>query len=46
MFPKLEPQQIERLRRFGTVRHYDAGEGLFVTGEIPPGMAVLMQGRV
>ena len=46
MFPKLEPQQIERFRRFGTVRRYAAGEGLFVTGEIPPGMAVLIKGRV
>jgi len=28
------PEEIDRLRRFGTVRHYRAGEALFVTGEI------------
>ena len=26
MFPKLSPEEIERLRRFGTVRHYAPGE--------------------
>jgi len=33
MFPKLEPREIDRLRRFGDVRRYSAGEALFVTGE-------------
>jgi thioredoxin reductase (NADPH) len=46
MFPKLEPHEIDRLRRFGTVRRYAAGEAIFVTGEIAPGMAVLMKGSV
>ena len=26
MFPKLEPREIDRLRRFGDVRRYSAGE--------------------
>src|SRR6195256_5125916 len=46
MFPKLKPQEIDRLRRFGKVRRYTAGEALFVTGEIPPGMFVLIKGSV
>src|ERR1700688_4313989 len=46
MFPKLIPQEIDRLRRFGEVRHYAAGEALFVTGEIAPGMYVLIKGSV
>jgi thioredoxin reductase (NADPH) len=46
MFPKLEPREIDRLRRFGEVRRYAAGEALFVTGEIAPGMFVLMKGSV
>ena len=46
MFPKLEPREIDRLRRFGDVRRYSAGEALFVTGEIAPGMAVLIKGSV
>jgi thioredoxin reductase (NADPH) len=46
MFPKLTPQEIDRLRRFGEVRHYAAGDALFVTGKVPPGMYVLISGSV
>src|SRR6195256_5413095 len=46
MFPKLEPRESDRLRRFGTVRRYAPGEALFVTGEIAPGMSVLIKGSV
>lgn len=46
MFPKLEPREIDRLRRFGRVRRYAPGEALFVTGEIAPGMSVLIKGSV
>src|SRR5258708_17355061 len=44
MFPKLEPREIDRLRRCGKVRRYAAGEVWFVTGEIAPGMFVLIKG--
>src|SRR5262245_49240927 len=46
MFPKLEPPEIGRLRRFGSVRRYAAGEAIFVTGKVAPGMAVLIKGSV
>jgi thioredoxin reductase (NADPH) len=46
MFPRLEPREIDRLRRFGEVRRYAAGEALFVTGERAPGMAVVIKGSV
>src|SRR3982075_4153011 len=46
MFPKLTPHEIDRLRRFGKVRRYAAGEALFVTGDIAPGMFVLIKGSV
>jgi thioredoxin reductase (NADPH) len=46
MFPKLAQREIDRLRRFGDVRHYARGEALFVTGDIPPGMYVLVKGSV
>jgi thioredoxin reductase (NADPH) len=46
MFPKLTPQEIDRLRRFGEIRHYSAGEALFVTGDVAPGMYVLIKGSV
>jgi thioredoxin reductase (NADPH) len=35
-FPKLMPHEIDRLRRFGKVRHYAAGAALFVTETSPP----------
>jgi thioredoxin reductase (NADPH) len=46
MFPRLAPHEIDRLRRFGKVRHYAAGEALFVTGDIAPGMSLLIKGSV
>src|SRR6201747_1796751 len=46
MFPKLTPNEIDRLHRFGEVRHYPPGEALFVTGSVAPGMCVLIKGSV
>ncbi len=46
MFPKLTPNEIGRLHRFGEVRHYAPGEALFVTGTVAPGMYVLIKGSV
>jgi thioredoxin reductase (NADPH) len=46
MFPKLTPNEIDRLRRFGEVRHYAPSEALFVTGRVAPGMYVLIKGSV
>src|SRR2546428_11902093 len=44
MFPTLEPAEVERLRRFGERRAYRAGERLVATGEISPGMFVVLTG--
>src|SRR3989441_7830609 len=46
MFPTLEPAEVERLRRFGERRAYRAGERLVATGEISPGMFVVLIGEV
>jgi thioredoxin reductase (NADPH) len=46
MFPKLRPEEVDRLRRFGEIRRYAVGELLFVTGEPGPGMFVLIDGTV
>jgi thioredoxin reductase (NADPH) len=46
MFPKLTPQEIDRIRRFGTVQRYAKGALLFKTGEVSPGMFVLISGEV
>jgi thioredoxin reductase (NADPH) len=45
-FPKLHPEDIDRLRRFGEVRRYAPGVALFVTGQLSPGMFVLLAGTV
>jgi len=46
MFPTLTPEEVDRLRRFGEVRRYKAGEALFLTGDIAPGMHVIIAGSV
>ena len=46
MFPKLSSAEIDRLQGFGEERRYAAGEPLFVTGDIAPGMIVLRSGSV
>lgn len=46
MFPKLSAQDISRIRRFGSVRHYHAGACLFTAGEPGPGMFVVLEGVV
>jgi len=46
MFPTLEPQEIERVRRFGTVRSYAAGEALARAGDVGPGLTVILSGKV
>jgi thioredoxin reductase (NADPH) len=46
MFPTLDPAEIARLRRFGEPRAFRAGERLVTTGEVSPGMFVIVSGEV
>jgi thioredoxin reductase (NADPH) len=46
MFPVLDATDIDRLRRFGELRSYPAGEYLAKTGEPGPGMFVFLSGEV
>jgi hypothetical protein len=46
MFPVLSETEIDRVRRFGEVRRFAAGELLFKAGEAVPGMYVILSGRV
>ncbi len=46
MFPKLTPGEIDRLRRFGTVKTWRPGTLLFEAGKPGLGMFVLLRGRV
>lgn len=45
-FPTLTPNDVDRLRRFGTVRRYADGERLVEAGKLSPGMFVLLTGHV
>src|SRR5947207_6425464 len=46
MFPVLEATDIERVRRFGKVRAYRAGEALVEVGNVGPGLTIILTGRV
>ena len=46
MFPVLSETEIDRVRRFGEVRRFAAGELLFHAGEAVPGMYVILSGRI
>jgi thioredoxin reductase (NADPH) len=45
-FPFLTTQEIDRLRRYGSLRKYSDGEKLFEAGKIGPGMFVVLSGLV
>jgi thioredoxin reductase (NADPH) len=45
-FPALTAQEIDRLRRYGSLREYSDGEKLFEAGKISPGMFVVLKGVV
>jgi thioredoxin reductase (NADPH) len=46
MFPTLEAHEIERVRRFGEVRSYAAGDALARVGEVGDGLMVILAGKV
>lgn len=46
MFPVLTARDIAHLKRFGEVRHYDAGASVMKAGEIAPGLVVILSGKV
>ena len=45
-FPTLEPAEIERVRRFGTLRSYKSGEILAQAGKVSEGLTVILSGKV
>src|SRR5262249_17969799 len=46
MFPSLQPAEVDRLRRFGALRPYKAGERVVTGGEPSPGMIVVLRGEL
>jgi thioredoxin reductase (NADPH) len=45
-FPVLTTREVDRLRRFGSIRKYASGDKLFETGKPGPGMFVVLSGSV
>jgi thioredoxin reductase (NADPH) len=46
MFPILSEAEIDRVRRFGEIKRFSAGELLFQAGAAIPGMYVILSGRI
>ncbi len=46
MFPILEASEIERVRRFGSVRSFAAGEALERVGNVGYGLSIILAGRI
>ena len=46
MFPTLEASDIERMRKFGTMGRYGAGEALVRAGEVGRGLSIILSGKV
>jgi thioredoxin reductase (NADPH) len=46
IYPTLDPLEIERVRRFGNVRSFAAGESLWTVGQVAPGLMVILGGKV
>ncbi|CAN5846899.1 FAD-dependent oxidoreductase [soil metagenome] len=46
IFPVFEAPDLAKLRRFGTIRAYAAGEALVAVGKASPGMFVILSGTV
>jgi thioredoxin reductase (NADPH) len=46
MFPTLAAAEIERVRRFGEVSCYGAGEALARVGDVSRGMVIILAGKV
>jgi thioredoxin reductase (NADPH) len=46
MYPVLDALDIERVRRFGEVRAFAAGETLLTAGQVAPGLMVFLGGKV
>jgi thioredoxin reductase (NADPH) len=46
VFLKFDPAEIERMRGFGDVRSFAAGERLMSAGQVAPGLFIILAGRV
>ena len=46
MFPRLSDEELARMARFGARRSYKAGDYVARVGEVPPGLQVILSGKL
>lgn len=46
MFPVLDQHEIERVRRFGEPKSFNAGDALAEIGSVAPGLVIILSGHV
>ncbi len=46
MFPDLDTPDIDRMRRFGASHSFKAGEAIYRTGHVGPGLVVVLTGQI
>jgi thioredoxin reductase (NADPH) len=46
IFPRLDPVELDPVRRFGELRTYQPGEALTKTGEVADGLFIILDGQV
>jgi thioredoxin reductase (NADPH) len=46
MFPVLDAEDMERVKRFGQVRAYQSGEAVFKVGQVSPGIVIVLSGKI
>ncbi|HEX4737102.1 MAG TPA: FAD-dependent oxidoreductase [Allosphingosinicella sp.] len=46
MFPRLTPEELARVSRFGKARRFAAGEPVVRVGEVGPGLTLIVSGEV
>ena len=46
IYPTLDPLDVERVRRFGNLRSFTAGESVWTVGQVAPGLMVILAGKV
>ncbi|HMH63940.1 MAG TPA: hypothetical protein VK515_00035, partial [Rhizomicrobium sp.] len=46
MFPHLDDHDFARLRRFGEVRTFPDGTAIMKAGEVAPGLAFVLKGKI
>ena len=46
MFPRLTDEELGRLSRFGDPRTYSAGQHVARVGEVPPGLQLILSGKL